>query len=122
MQVPVTEDTLPAPISPYSWSKLMTEIMLRDAGTAHDLRYVILRYFNVAGADPKCRAGRSTKNATQLIKVAVEAALGFGPSSTSMALIIRRPMVLAFAITFTSATLSVPIRRRCAICALVVPQ
>jgi UDP-glucose 4-epimerase len=75
-QVPVTEDTLPAPISPYGWSKLMTEIMLRDAGTAHDLRYVILRYFNVAGADPKCRTGQSTINATQLIKVAVEAALG----------------------------------------------
>jgi UDP-glucose 4-epimerase len=75
-QVPVTEDTSPLPISPYGWSKLMTEIMLRDAGSAHDLRYVILRYFNVAGADPKCRAGQSTKNATQLIKVAVEAALG----------------------------------------------
>ena len=54
----------------------MTEIMLRDAGTAHDLRYVILRYFNVAGADPKCRTGQSSKNATHLIKVAVEAALG----------------------------------------------
>jgi len=75
-QVPVTEDTPPAPISPYGWSKLMTEIMLRDAATAHDLRYVILRYFNVAGADPKCRTGQSTKNATHLIKVAVEAALG----------------------------------------------
>jgi UDP-glucose 4-epimerase len=75
-QVPVTEDTLPAPISPYGSSKLMTEIMLRDAGTAHDLRYVILRYFNVAGADPNCRTGQSTKNATQLIKVAVETALG----------------------------------------------
>jgi UDP-glucose 4-epimerase len=75
-QVPVTEDTLPAPISPYGWSKLMTEIMLRDAGTAHDLHYVILRYFNVAGADPKCRTGQSTKNATQLIKAAVETALG----------------------------------------------
>jgi UDP-glucose 4-epimerase len=75
-QVPVTEDTLPAPVSPYGWSKLMTEIMLRDAGTAHDLRYVILRYFNVAGADPKCRIGQSTRNATHLIKVAVEAALG----------------------------------------------
>jgi UDP-glucose 4-epimerase len=74
-QVPVTEDTPPAPISPYGWSKLMTEIMLRDAGTAHDLRYVILRYFNVAGADPNCRTGQSTKNATQLIKAAVEAAL-----------------------------------------------
>jgi UDP-glucose 4-epimerase len=75
-QVPVTEGTLPAPISPYGWSKLMTEIMLRDAAVAHDLRYVILRYFNVAGADPNCRTGQSTKNATQLIKVAVEAALG----------------------------------------------
>jgi UDP-glucose 4-epimerase len=76
VQVPVTENTLPTPISPYGWSKLMTEIMLRDAGTAHDLRYVILRYFNVAGADPNCRTGQSTKNATQLIKVAVEVALG----------------------------------------------
>jgi UDP-glucose 4-epimerase len=75
-QMPVTENTLPAPISPYGWSKLMTEIMLRDAGMAHDLRYVILRYFNVAGADPNCRTGQSTKNATQLIKVAVETALG----------------------------------------------
>ena len=75
-QVPVTEETLAVPISPYGWSKLMTEIMLRDAGSAHDLRYVILRYFNVAGADPNCRIGQSTKNATQLIKVAVEAALG----------------------------------------------
>ena len=75
-QVPVTEDTLPAPISPYGWSKLMTEIMLRDAGIAHGLRHVILRFFNVAGADPSCRNGQSTMNATQLIKVAVEAALG----------------------------------------------
>ena len=74
--VPVTEDTLAAPISPYGSSKLMTEIMLRDAGTAHGLRYVILRYFNVAGADPTCRTGQSTKNATQLVKVAVETALG----------------------------------------------
>ena len=75
-QIPVTEDTPTAPISPYGSSKLMTEIMLRDAGTAHDLRYVISRYFNVAGADPNCRTGQSTKNATQLIKVAVETALG----------------------------------------------
>jgi UDP-glucose 4-epimerase len=76
-QALVNEDTPTAPISPYGWSKLMTEIMLRDAGTAHDFRYVVLRYFNVAGADPNCRAGQSTKNATQLIKVAVEAALGY---------------------------------------------
>jgi UDP-glucose 4-epimerase len=57
----------------------MSEIMLRDAGHAHDLHYVILRYFNVAGADPRCRSGQSTKGATHLIKVAVEAALGSRP-------------------------------------------
>ena len=73
---PVTEDTPTLPISPYGSSKLMTEIMLRDAGKAHGLGYMILRYFNVAGADPKCRTGQSTKDATLLIKVAVEAALG----------------------------------------------
>ena len=78
-QVPVTEDTIVAPISPYGWSKLMTEIVLRDAGTAHGLGHVILRYFNVAGADPHCRTGQSSKNATHLIKVAVEAALGLRP-------------------------------------------
>jgi UDP-glucose 4-epimerase len=54
----------------------MTEIMLRDAGAAHGLRHVILRYFNVAGADPLGRIGQSTKGATHLIKVAVETALG----------------------------------------------
>jgi UDP-glucose 4-epimerase len=75
-QLPVTEEALTAPISPYGSSKLMTEIMLRDAGTAHGLSHVILRYFNVAGADPRCRTGQSSKNATHLIKVAVEAALG----------------------------------------------
>jgi UDP-glucose 4-epimerase len=75
-QIPVTEDALTTPTSPYGWSKLMTEIMLRDAGTAHGIRHVILRYFNVAGADPRCRTGQSTKDATHLIKVAVEAALG----------------------------------------------
>ena len=78
-QVPVSEDTLAAPISPYGSSKLMTEIMLRDAGTALGFSHVILRYFNVVGADPKCRTGQSSKNATHLIKVAVEAALGLRP-------------------------------------------
>jgi UDP-glucose 4-epimerase len=57
----------------------MTEIMLRDAGTAHGLSYIILRYFNVAGADPLGRSGQSTKGATHLIKVAVETALGLRP-------------------------------------------
>ena len=79
IESPVTEDTPTLPISPYGSSKLMTEIMLRDAGKAHGLGYMILRYFNVAGADPKCRTGQSTKGATLLIKVAVEAALGLRP-------------------------------------------
>ncbi len=68
-----------APISPYGTSKLMSEIMLHDAGKAHGLRFVILRYFNVAGADPKLRTGQSTPAATHLIKVACEAALGKRP-------------------------------------------
>ena len=59
---PVKEDTPTVPISPYGWSKLMTEIMLRDAGSAYDLHHVILRYFNVAGADPHGRAGQSSKD------------------------------------------------------------
>src|SRR5437016_8181786 len=63
-------------MSPYGSSKLMTEIMLRDAARAHGLGYVILRYFNVAGADPALRTGQSTRNATHLIKVATETALG----------------------------------------------
>jgi UDP-glucose 4-epimerase len=64
------------PLSPYGSSKLMTEIMLADAARAHALTYVVLRYFNVAGADPLGRAGQSTSRATHLIKVACEAALG----------------------------------------------
>jgi UDP-glucose 4-epimerase len=77
--VPVAEDSPTVPISPYGSSKLMTEIMLRDAGRAHGLAHVILRYFNVAGADPKTRTGQSTATSTHLIKVAAEAALGKRP-------------------------------------------
>ena len=73
---PVSETADPAPMSPYGSSKLMTEIMLRDASRAHDFRAVALRYFNVAGADPKGRSGQSTPRATHLIKVACETALG----------------------------------------------
>lgn len=73
---PVSETAQPAPMSPYGSSKLMTEIMLQDASRAHDLNAVALRYFNVAGADPKGRSGQSTPKATHLIKVACEAALG----------------------------------------------
>jgi UDP-glucose 4-epimerase len=75
-RMPIAEDDPTVPASPYGWSKLMTEIMLRDASTAHGLSHVALRYFNVAGADPQMRTGLSTPGATHLIKVAVEAALG----------------------------------------------
>jgi UDP-glucose 4-epimerase len=75
-RIPVGEDDPLKPMSPYGSSKLMTEIMLRDAGAAHGLDHVILRYFNVAGADPALRTGQSTRGATHLIKVAVETALG----------------------------------------------
>src|SRR5580704_7372739 len=74
-RVPIGEDDAVVPMSPYGSSKLMTEIMLRDAGVAHGLDYVILRYFNVAGADPQARTGQSTRGATHLIKVAIETAL-----------------------------------------------
>jgi UDP-glucose 4-epimerase len=77
--IPVPEDVPLNPVSPYGSSKLMTEIMLRDTAAAHDFRYAALRYFNVAGADPRGRTGQSTKGATHLIKVACEAHLGLRP-------------------------------------------
>ena len=77
--VPCREDSELAPMSPYGSSKLMTEIMLRDASNAHGLKAVALRYFNVAGADPSGRTGQSTPRATHLIKVACETALGKRP-------------------------------------------
>ena len=73
---PVSEAAVPAPMSPYGTSKWMTELMLADTAFAYDFRYVALRYFNVAGADPKGRSGQSTPRATHLIKVACETALG----------------------------------------------
>jgi UDP-glucose 4-epimerase len=77
--VPIGEDAPTLPISPYGWSKLMTETMLRDASRAHGMGHVILRYFNVAGADPQGRTGQSSAAATHLIKVAAETALGLRP-------------------------------------------
>lgn len=71
-----TEETATAPINPYGTSKLMAEWMLRDLAAVSDMRHVTLRYFNVAGSDPEGRIGQSTANATLLIKVACEAALG----------------------------------------------
>jgi len=74
--IPVGEDAPLRPVSRYGTSKMMTELMLGDTAKAHDLRYVALRYFNVAGADPAGRTGQSTRGATHLVKVACEAATG----------------------------------------------
>ncbi len=70
------ENTPTQPINPYGSSKLMTEWMLRDLSKASALRYVALRYFNVAGCDPEGRIGQATPKATLLTKVACEAAVG----------------------------------------------
>ena len=73
---PVEETTPLVPMSPYGKSKLMTEWMLADVAAAHPIKYGVLRYFNVAGADPQKRSGQSTPLATHLIKVACQTALG----------------------------------------------
>ncbi|MDR7100962.1 UDP-glucose 4-epimerase GalE [Croceicoccus sp. BE223] len=73
---PLTEDDPLTPVNPYGMSKLMTERILADVSRAHAMNHCVLRYFNVAGADPRARSGQSTAGATHLIKVAVEAALG----------------------------------------------
>ena len=73
---PVSEEVPLNPMSPYGKSKLMTEMMLADVAAAHPITYGVLRYFNVAGADPGGRVGQSTSGATHLIKVAAQAALG----------------------------------------------
>lgn len=73
------ETSATVPINPYGTSKLMSEWMLRDAAFAHGFSYVALRYFNVAGADPLARMGQRTPDATHLIKVACQAALGMRP-------------------------------------------
>ena len=70
------EDTPTSPINPYGSSKLMSEWMLAAVAEASPLRYVSLRYFNVAGSDSGGRIGQATPNATLLIKVACEAAVG----------------------------------------------
>jgi len=77
---PVSEEASLGPISPYGRSKLVVEWMLEDAARAYDFRYVALRYFNVAGADPQGRLGQSTPNATHLIKRGVQTALGIYPA------------------------------------------
>ena len=72
----VTLESPTEPVNPYGMSKLMTEVMLKDLSRVAPLSYTVLRYFNVAGADPDGRIGQSTPASTLLIKVACEAALG----------------------------------------------
>jgi UDP-glucose 4-epimerase len=76
---PMAEGARKEPENPYGRSKLMTEWMLEDTSRAHDFRYVALRYFNVAGADPQGRTGQSSARATHLIKRACQVALGRVP-------------------------------------------
>jgi UDP-glucose 4-epimerase len=75
-----SEESATVPINPYGTSKLMSEMMLRDVSAAYDMKYVALRYFNVAGADPQARMGQRTPEATHLIKVACQTALGMRKS------------------------------------------
>ena len=75
-RVPIDEEDAKLPINPYGASKLMTERMLADCSAAYGFNYGALRYFNVAGADPRGRAGQIGKGSTHLIKIAVEAAVG----------------------------------------------
>jgi UDP-glucose 4-epimerase len=75
-QTVLTEDLPLAPINPYGASKMMSERMITDLAAATDLNYVILRYFNVAGANPDGLLGQATPEATHLIKVACECVTG----------------------------------------------
>ena len=74
-----SEDSPTRPINPYGASKLMSEWMLRDLAAATGLRHVTLRYFNVAGSDPGGSMGHSQPEATLLVKVACQAAVGVRP-------------------------------------------
>lgn len=75
-RLPIDEETPTSPINPYGASKLMTEWMLRDSAAAYRLRYVALRYFNVAGADPAGRSGQVSRVATHLLKIAAQTVTG----------------------------------------------
>jgi UDP-glucose 4-epimerase len=75
-RVPIPETAPVQPVNPYGWSKHFFERQLEDLGAAHGLACAILRYFNVAGADPQGRTGQSTPQATHLIKIAAQTATG----------------------------------------------
>jgi UDP-glucose 4-epimerase len=75
-QIPIVENHPQEPINPYGRSKLMIEWMLRDFSAAYDLKYVSLRYFNAAGADPEAQIGEDHVPETHLIPLVLDAALG----------------------------------------------
>ncbi len=77
---PVSESAETNPINPYGRSKLMSEWMIQDYAKASDFKYVILRYFNVSGADSSGKIGQYFPSATHLIKMACDAAIGKKPS------------------------------------------
>ena len=120
-QNPVFEDAPPAPISPYGTSKRMSELMLADAAAAHGLAFVVLRYFNVAGADPAGRSGQSTPNATHLIKVACEAALGLRAGIEVFGTDFPTPTAPGCATTSRSAISPRRTSTRCGICVPAAP-
>lgn len=81
-EYPVSESSPTVPINPYGKSKLMSEDIIRDYAFASNLKYIILRYFNVAGADSSGKIGQLDKKASHLIKVGCDAALGIRPAAS----------------------------------------
>lgn len=81
-EYPVKESSSTVPINPYGKSKLMSETIVRDYARSSQLKYVILRYFNVAGADSSGKIGQMGKKAAHLIKVGCDAALGLRPNAS----------------------------------------
>jgi UDP-arabinose 4-epimerase len=87
--LPLTEDTPQRPVSPYGYSKLVVERLLKDAETAHWLRHVASRYFNATGADPDGELGEEHDPETHLIPLVLFAAMGVGPMLNCSARTIR---------------------------------
>lgn len=114
---PVAEDAPTEPVSPYGRSKLMTEWMLQDTARAHPISYVALRYFNVAGADPKGRTGQSTPRPRISSRSRARQRSAIVRSWKCSAPIIRRPTVRACATISRSATWPTRIWRPCVTCA-----
>ena len=103
-QIPVTETAPTVPVSPYGQSKLLGEELLQRAGASHGLRSVMLRYFNVAGADPLLRTGQSALDSSHVIKRPFRLRSDYLPSLNYTATTMRHATEHAFAIISTSRT------------------